>query len=89
MGEVELGTHTIQSYGATLAWNHSYDWLILLLLAVIEVVVFIIGPFYRFVGKDMMTDLKYPMKDNTVPVWSVPVSSLSLVFISFLLFFIF
>lgn len=51
-----------------------HDWLILLLLAAIEVILNIIHPFYRFVGKDMMTDLKYPMKDNTVPVWAVPVS---------------
>lgn len=53
-----------------------HDWLILVLLAVIEIVLNIINPFYRFVGKDMMTDLKYPMKENTVPVWSVPVSIL-------------
>ncbi|XP_041015106.1 lipid phosphate phosphatase 2-like isoform X3 [Juglans microcarpa x Juglans regia] len=87
-GEVELGTHTIRSHGATLAWNHSYDWLILLLLAVIEVVVYIIGPFHRFVGKDMMTDLKYPMKDNTVPVWSVPMYAVLLPIAIFLLFYI-
>lgn len=38
---------------------------------------YIIHPFYRFVGKDMMTDLKYPMKENTVPVWAVPVKTLN------------
>ncbi|KAB1201384.1 putative lipid phosphate phosphatase 3, chloroplastic [Morella rubra] len=58
--------------------NHQHDWLVLLLLALIEVVLYVIFPFYRFVGKDMMTDLKYPMKDNTVPAWAVPVSSLPL-----------
>lgn len=41
---------------------------------VIEVVLYVIYPFYRYVGKEMMTDLKYPLKDNTVPVWAVPVS---------------
>lgn len=51
-----------------------HDWLILLLLVVIEIILFVIHPFHRFVGKDMMEDLKYPMKDNTVPVWAVPVS---------------
>lgn len=51
-----------------------HDWLILLLLVVIEVVLYVIHPFYRFVGKDMMTDLKYPLNENTVPVWAVPVS---------------
>ncbi|KAF5442359.1 hypothetical protein F2P56_035024 [Juglans regia] len=87
-GEVKLGTHTIQSHGTTLAWNHCYDWLILLLLAVIEVVVYVTGPFHRFVGKDMMTDLKYPMKDNTVPVWSVPMYAVLLPIAIFLLFYI-
>lgn len=73
--EIELGCgHTIKSHGASVARIHMHDWIILLLLVVIEIVLYIIGPFHRFVGKDMMTDLKYPMKDNTVPVWSVPVS---------------
>lgn len=73
--EIELGCgHTIKSHGSSVARIHMHDWLILLLLVVIEVVLYVIGPFHRYVGKDMMTDLKYPMKDNTVPVWSVPVS---------------
>lgn len=50
-----------------------YDWTILVFLGVIEIILYAIHPFYRFVGKDMMDDLKYPMKDNTVPVWAVPV----------------
>lgn len=74
MGQVDPAAHTIQSHGASLARNHLQDWLILLLLVVIEVILFAIHPFYRFVGRDMMEDLKYPMKDNTVPVWAVPVS---------------
>lgn len=68
--------HTIKSHGATVARSHKHDWLILLLLVVIEIVLNIIHPFYRFVGKDMMSDLRYPMKDNTVPIWAVPVSFL-------------
>ena len=76
MPQVDPATHTIKSHGATLARTHIRDWLILLLLIVIEVVLFIIHPFYRFVGRDMMEDLKYPMKDNTVPIWAVPVSYL-------------
>lgn len=51
-----------------------HDWLILLLLVVIEATLLAIHPFRRFVGKDMMEDLKYPMKENTVPFWAVPVS---------------
>ena len=88
--EIDLGAHTIKSHGASVAKNHMHDWLILLLLAVIEITLFLIHPFYRFVGKDMMEDLKYPMKDNTVPGWTVPVSVLVLVhyylFLVFLLF---
>ncbi|XP_057962057.1 putative lipid phosphate phosphatase 3, chloroplastic isoform X2 [Malania oleifera] len=36
MREVELGAHTIRSHGATVARDHMHDWLILLLLVVIE-----------------------------------------------------
>lgn len=50
-----------------------HDWLILLLLVFMEVILYVIHPFYRFVGKDMMDDLRYPLKSNTVPVWAVPV----------------
>ncbi|XP_007044212.2 PREDICTED: lipid phosphate phosphatase 2 isoform X3 [Theobroma cacao] len=76
--EVQIGRHPIKTHGAKVARDHLHDWLILMLLVVIEVVLFIIHPFYRFVGKDMMTDLKYPMKQNTVPVWAVPMYSVLL-----------
>lgn len=55
---------------------HMHDWLILLLLIVIVVVLNVIEPFHRFVGEDMMTDLKYPLKDNTVPFWAVGVCTI-------------
>lgn len=86
--QVKLGTHTIASHGAIIARNHKYDWLILLLLALLEVILFIIKPFYRFVGKDMMEDLKYPMKESTVPVWAVPMYSVLLPIAIFILFYI-
>ena len=70
----DAAAHTIKSHGARVAKNHLHDWLILLLLVVIEVILVSVHPFYRYVGKDMLTDLKFPFKDNTVPVWSVPVS---------------
>lgn len=78
-GELAIGAsaYTIKSHGASLARNHMQDWVILILLAVIEIILYLIRPFHRFVGKDMMTDLKYPFKHDTVPAWSVPVSSLS------------
>ncbi|PON34195.1 Lipid phosphate phosphatase [Parasponia andersonii] len=86
--DVDLGAHTIKSHGAAVARNHMHDWLILLLLVVIEIVLFIIHPFYRFVGKDMMEDLKYPMKDNTVPVWAVPVYAVLLPIVIFVLIYL-
>ncbi|CAH9146397.1 unnamed protein product [Cuscuta epithymum] len=72
--EVVLGCqYTIRSHGAVVSKHHKYDWLILILLVVVDVVLNLIHPFYRFVGEDMMTDLKYPFKDNTVPIWAVPI----------------
>lgn len=74
MREAQLGAHTVRSHGMTVARTHMHDWIILVLLVILEGVLLIIHPFYRFVGKDMMTDLSYPLKSNTVPIWSVPVS---------------
>ncbi|CAH9086921.1 unnamed protein product [Cuscuta epithymum] len=75
MREVQLGSHTVRSHGVSVARTHMHDWLILFLLAVAIVILNVINPFYRFVGKDMMADLKYPFKNNTVPFWAVPVYS--------------
>ncbi|KAH1260723.1 putative lipid phosphate phosphatase 3, chloroplastic [Glycine max] len=71
--EVQLGSHTVSSHGYAVARTHKHDWLILLLLVLIVIGLYVIHPFHRFVGKDMMTDLKYPLKSNTVPVWAVPI----------------
>jgi hypothetical protein len=76
--QIDPSAHTIKSHGATLARNHLHDWLILVLLILIEVILNVIHPFRRFVGRDMMEDLMYPMKENTVPIWAVPVSSFTL-----------
>lgn len=73
MPEIQLGVHTIRSHGARVARIHMHDWLILLLLVVIDAVLNIIEPFHRFVGEGMLTDLRYPLKDNTIPFWAVPV----------------
>ncbi|MED6221194.1 Lipid phosphate phosphatase 1 [Stylosanthes scabra] len=88
MPQVDPSAHTIKSHGATLARTHLHDWLILLLLIVIEVILFVIHPFYRFVGRDMLEDLKYPMKENTVPVWAVPLYAVLLPMAVFLLFYL-
>jgi diacylglycerol diphosphate phosphatase / phosphatidate phosphatase len=64
---------TLRSHGARVARFHIYDWIILLGLMVTDGLLNLIEPFHRFVGRDMMTDLRYPMKGNTVPFWAVPV----------------
>ncbi|XP_058185270.1 putative lipid phosphate phosphatase 3, chloroplastic isoform X6 [Rhododendron vialii] len=84
---MELGSHTVRSHGVTVAWTHMYDWLILMLLVAIYVILNRIDPFHRFVGKDMMDDLKYPLKDNTVPSWSIPIYAILLPIVIFLFFY--
>ncbi|KAK2986769.1 hypothetical protein RJ640_010994, partial [Escallonia rubra] len=88
MREAQLGSHTLRSHGVTVARTHMHDWLILMLLVVIDVILNVIHPFYRFVGKDMMADLKYPLKSNTVPLWAVPVYAVLLPMAIFLLFYL-
>ncbi|KAG2377077.1 Lipid phosphate phosphatase [Vigna angularis] len=72
MPEDQLSRRTIRSHGAKVARRHMQDWLILLLLAIIDAILNVIEPFHRFVGQGMMTDLSYPLKDNTIPFWAVP-----------------
>ncbi|XP_048439745.1 lipid phosphate phosphatase 2-like isoform X4 [Pyrus x bretschneideri] len=76
--EVQHSSHTVRSHGVTVARTHMHDWVILMLLGLIEVILYVIHPFYRFVGKDMMTDLKYPLKSVTVPFWAVPMYAVAL-----------
>ncbi|KAL3824106.1 hypothetical protein ACJIZ3_020135 [Penstemon smallii] len=78
MPEIQLGAHTIRSHGAQVARFHMHDWLILMLLVVIEIILNVIEPFHRFVGEDMMTDLRYPLQDNTIPLWAVPLIAIML-----------
>ncbi|XP_022878913.1 lipid phosphate phosphatase 2-like isoform X1 [Olea europaea var. sylvestris] len=87
MPEIQLGSHTIRSHGAQVARVHMHDWLILLLLVVIEIILNIIEPFHRFVGEEMMTDLKYPLQDNTIPFWAVPIIAIILPFIVIIIFY--
>ncbi|MQL90812.1 hypothetical protein Taro_023404 [Colocasia esculenta] len=84
MADIQLGVHTIKSHGIKVARFHMHDWFILLLLVAIEVGLNVINPFYRFVGKDMMTDLSYPLKSNTVPFWAVPLVAIILPFAIFI-----
>lgn len=72
MPEIQLGAHTLRSHGVQVARIHMHDWLILFLLVIIDIILNVIEPFHRFVGKGMMEDLMYPLKSNTVPFWAVP-----------------
>ncbi|XP_057995725.1 lipid phosphate phosphatase 2 isoform X2 [Hevea brasiliensis] len=87
MPEIQLGAHTLRSHGVKVARTHMHDWLILLLLVVIDVILNVIEPFHRFVGRDMMTDLSYPLKDNTVPFWAVPIVAILLPFVIILVYY--
>lgn len=66
--------HTVRSHGAKLARTHVHDWVIIAFLAGVVIGLNVTHPFYRFVGKDMMADFKYPHKSNTIPFWAVLVS---------------
>ncbi|XP_027361017.1 lipid phosphate phosphatase 2-like isoform X2 [Abrus precatorius] len=77
MPDVQLGRHTIRSHGTKVARTHMHDWFILLLLVIIDVILNVIEPFHRFVGEGMLTDLRYPLKDNTIPFWAVPPNAYS------------
>lgn len=63
----------LKTHGGKVARLHRLDWAVLLLLAAADVGLNLVEPFHRFVGEDMLADLRYPLKSNTVPVWAVPV----------------
>ncbi|CAN6714362.1 unnamed protein product [Malus baccata var. baccata] len=88
MPEMQLGSHTLRSHGVKVAKLHKYDWLILLLLAAVDVTLNLIEPFHRFVGKEMMTDLKYPFQKDTIPFWAVPIYAVLLPVAIFLVYYI-
>jgi diacylglycerol diphosphate phosphatase / phosphatidate phosphatase len=52
MHDVRLPSHTIQTYGASLARKHTHDWLVLILLAATVVALHYAPAFTRFVGRD-------------------------------------
>jgi len=64
---------TFQSPGSKLALTHKHDWLILVLLAVIDGLLNLVEPFHRYVGEHMMENLMFPFKKDTIPMWGVPV----------------
>ncbi|XP_022681900.1 lipid phosphate phosphatase 2 isoform X2 [Setaria italica] len=63
----------LKTHGTRVARLHLLDWAVLVLLAALDGALNLIEPFHRFVGEDTVPGLRYPLKDNTVPVWAVPV----------------
>ncbi|CAO2198188.1 unnamed protein product [Urochloa humidicola] len=68
--------------------SHLWDWIALLLLVAVDVLLNLVEPFHRFVGEGMMTDLRYPLHSNTVPVWAVPVIAVIGPIVIFLIIFL-
>ncbi|KAK4751003.1 hypothetical protein SAY87_004485 [Trapa incisa] len=89
MSEIGVRAHSPRTHAIKVMTVHRHDWLILLFLVTIEGALNAIEPFHRFIGKDMMTDLKFPLKSNTVPVWTVPLYSALLPMVVFLIYYIF
>ena len=63
----------LRTHGTRVARLHLLDWAVLAVLAALDGALNAIEPFHRFVGEDAVPGLRYPLKDNTVPVWAVPV----------------
>ncbi|XP_072991177.1 lipid phosphate phosphatase 2-like isoform X1 [Typha latifolia] len=84
MSEAQVTTHTVQSHGVKLAKTHKYDWFIIALLIVVLAVLEFSHPFYRYIGKGMMTDFKYPHKSNTIPFWAVLIIAVVLPLVIFI-----
>ncbi|KAK4750808.1 hypothetical protein SAY87_004290 [Trapa incisa] len=68
---------------------HCHDWSILLLIIATGVSMYFIEPFHRFIGEDTMQDLKYPLKGNSIPSWTVPIYSILLPILVFVANYIF
>ncbi|GLT48861.1 hypothetical protein SLA2020_224530 [Shorea laevis] len=89
MSEILLGAHTVKSHGLKVARTHKHDWIMVLLLVVIDALLNFIEPFHRFVGEGMMTDLKYPFHQDTIPFWVVGIVVVLLPLIVFLIYYLF
>ncbi|KAF8010173.1 hypothetical protein BT93_J0964 [Corymbia citriodora subsp. variegata] len=84
----QIASNMMRSNGMKVVRTHIYDWLILMLLVVIESLLHFIHPFYCFVGKGMMTNLKYPPKSDTVPIWAIPMYALLLPMVIFVVMYL-
>ncbi|XP_027124824.2 lipid phosphate phosphatase 2-like [Coffea arabica] len=89
MPGIQFGGHTLKSHGTKVARVHLHDWIILLLLVLIDAGLNLIEPFHRYVGPEMMTDLKYPLKiPDTIPFWAVPIFAIIVPCTIFLIYYL-
>ncbi|CAM6081806.1 unnamed protein product [Calypogeia fissa] len=66
---------------------HIRDWIVIIICIILDVILNIIHPFARFVGKINIDSVSFPLKKNTVPLWAVPIIALvipAVVFLGFL-----
>ncbi|KVI07472.1 Phosphatidic acid phosphatase/chloroperoxidase, N-terminal [Cynara cardunculus var. scolymus] len=92
MPEIQTGNgaHTICSHGKELAREHSHDWMVLILLASIDLFLNIIEPFHRYVGEEMMVDMKYPFYEkDTIPMYAVPSYAVVLPCVVFFMYYLY
>eukprot|EP00249_Psilotum_nudum_P004785 c18283_g1_i1 orf=344-1273(+) len=68
---------------------HLHDWVAIFGLAILDGVLNIIHPFYRYVGKSMIDDYMFPLKKNTIPFEAVPVIALVIPFVFFVLYYLY
>ncbi|KAI3954946.1 hypothetical protein MKW92_045032 [Papaver armeniacum] len=85
--DTRQNVHTVKSHGARVARKHMYDWIMLVLLMVMYLIIYLIHPFRRYITRDMMDDLRFPLKDVTVKFWVVPLYAAGLPIITLLGFY--
>ncbi|XP_038879949.1 putative lipid phosphate phosphatase 3, chloroplastic [Benincasa hispida] len=72
MREPDRSCRTGAAAAATSRRRRWMDWLMVLVLMFMYFGIYLIHPFKRFVGSDMIAHLKYPLMTVTVPFWTVP-----------------
>ncbi|KAK9116217.1 hypothetical protein Sjap_015164 [Stephania japonica] len=88
MMDVQHGRPNMRSHGVRVARAHYRNWLLVVLFGGTELILFIVDPFHSFVGKDMMTNLKYPKKNITIRFWVVPLFAVLFPIVVFLAFYV-
>ncbi|WOG86441.1 hypothetical protein DCAR_0205646 [Daucus carota subsp. sativus] len=70
MSESQFGAN---SHVLKLVRRHRHDWVVLILLGLIDGMLILIEPFHRYLSEEKLTpDIKYPFHHDTIPMWVVP-----------------